>query len=156
LLLFPSFFANFLFLFDSNSNNFYSFSPLLFSSLHYSSLLFITTADDLNHLTAELFFFLSSFIYLSTNPTTTAPTDDLKHLTAVRMQQHQKFADENNMASFAMSAKNNDHVNQTFWKVELSSNSYSFCILLRFVFHSSTFYSPFCSILLHCSKQRPR
>lgn len=46
--------------------------------------------------------------------------NDLKHLTAVRMQQHQKFADENNMASFAMSAKNNDHVNQTFWKVASS------------------------------------
>jgi len=43
--------------------------------------------------------------------------DDLKHLTAVRFVQHNKFAEENSMASFLMSAKSGDQVNQAFWKV---------------------------------------
>lgn len=43
--------------------------------------------------------------------------DDLKHLTAVRSAQHTKFAEENGMSSFLMSAKNGDQVKQTFWKV---------------------------------------
>ncbi len=44
-------------------------------------------------------------------------TDDLKHLTAVRSAQHTKFAEENGMSSFLMSAKNGDQVKQTFWKI---------------------------------------
>lgn len=43
--------------------------------------------------------------------------DDLKHLTAVRFVQHNKFAEENTMSSFLMSAKSGDHVKQAFWKV---------------------------------------
>ena len=43
--------------------------------------------------------------------------DDLKHLTAVRSAQHTKFAEENGMSSFLMSAKNGDQVKQTFWKI---------------------------------------
>lgn len=43
--------------------------------------------------------------------------DDLKHLTAVRAVQHNKFAEENGLASFMMSAKNGDQVTQAFWKV---------------------------------------
>ena len=43
--------------------------------------------------------------------------DDLKHLTAVRSVQHNKFAEENGLASFMMSAKNGDQVNQAFWKI---------------------------------------
>jgi hypothetical protein len=47
-------------------------------------------------------------------------SDDLKHLTAVRAVQHNKFAEENGLASFLMSAKNGDQVNQAFWKVASS------------------------------------
>jgi len=43
--------------------------------------------------------------------------NDLKHLAAVRGVQHNKFAEENGMASFLMSAKNGDQVTQAFWKV---------------------------------------
>mmetsp|Transcript_21633 Transcript_21633/g.29793 ORF Transcript_21633/g.29793 Transcript_21633/m.29793 type:complete len:233 (-) Transcript_21633:38-736(-) len=43
--------------------------------------------------------------------------NDLKHLTAVRFVQHSKFAEENSMASFLMSAKSGDQVKQAFWKV---------------------------------------
>ena len=46
-----------------------------------------------------------------------AYADDLKHLTAVRAVQHNKFAEENGLASFMMSAKNGDQVTQAFWKV---------------------------------------
>jgi len=46
--------------------------------------------------------------------------NDLKHLTAVRFAQHTKFAEENEMPSFLMSAKNGDHVSQAFWKVASS------------------------------------
>jgi Ras-related protein Rab-28 len=53
--------------------------------------------------------------------------NDLRHLTAVRFAQHTKFAEENEMPSFLMSAKNGDHVSQAFWKVAstLSSIPYS-------------------------------
>lgn len=43
--------------------------------------------------------------------------DDLKHLTAVRFVQHSKFAEENAMASFLMSAKSGDQVRQAFLKI---------------------------------------
>eukprot|EP01032_Pedospumella_encystans_P016463 gene16463-18786_t len=43
--------------------------------------------------------------------------NDLKHLTAVRAVQHNKFAEENGLASFMMSAKNGDQVTQAFWKI---------------------------------------
>jgi hypothetical protein len=38
-------------------------------------------------------------------------------MAAVRGVQHNKFAEENGMASFLMSAKNGDQVTQAFWKV---------------------------------------
>jgi hypothetical protein len=41
----------------------------------------------------------------------------LKHLEAVPLEQHTKFANENEMASFLMSAKNGDQVKQAFWKI---------------------------------------
>ncbi len=47
-------------------------------------------------------------------------TDDLKHMTAVRFVQHSKFAEENGMSSFLMSAKNGDQVTQAFWKIASS------------------------------------
>lgn len=55
--------------------------------------------------------------------------DDLKHLTAVRAVQHNKFAEENGLASFMMSAKNGDQVNQAFWKVAstLAGNGTCLC-----------------------------
>ena len=43
--------------------------------------------------------------------------NDLRHLTAVRSEQHVRFAQENEMASFLMSAKSGDQVKQAFWKV---------------------------------------
>ena len=46
--------------------------------------------------------------------------DDLKHLTAVRSVQHSKFAEENGMASFLMSAKNGDQVQHAFCKIASS------------------------------------
>lgn len=42
---------------------------------------------------------------------------DLRHLTAVRPEQHNRFAQENEMASFMISAKSGDQVRQAFWKV---------------------------------------
>ena len=42
---------------------------------------------------------------------------DLRHLTAVRTEQHNAFAEENGFASFLMSAKNGDQVTSTFVKV---------------------------------------
>jgi Ras-related protein Rab-28 len=44
--------------------------------------------------------------------------NDLRHLTAVRVEQHNRFAQENEMASFMMSAKSGDQVKQAFWKGE--------------------------------------
>lgn len=46
--------------------------------------------------------------------------DDLRHLTAVRSTQHSKFADENGMAAFLLSAKNGDQVKHAFWKISAS------------------------------------
>lgn len=46
--------------------------------------------------------------------------DDLRHLTAVKMNQHTKFAEENGMSSFLMSAKNGDQVKNAFWKIASS------------------------------------
>lgn len=43
--------------------------------------------------------------------------DDLKHLSAIRADSHAKFATENEMASFLMSAKSGDQVNKAFWKI---------------------------------------
>jgi Ras-related protein Rab-28 len=43
--------------------------------------------------------------------------NDLRHMSAVRPDQHSRFADENEMASFLMSAKNGDQVKQVFYKV---------------------------------------
>jgi len=42
---------------------------------------------------------------------------DLRHLTAVRIEQHNQFAEENEMASYLMSAKSGDQVHQCFNKV---------------------------------------
>ena len=42
---------------------------------------------------------------------------DLRHLTAVRLEQHNSFAEENGLSSFLMSAKNGDQVTSTFVKV---------------------------------------
>lgn len=44
-------------------------------------------------------------------------TADLKHLEVVNLEQHLKFANENEMASFLMSAKNGDQVKHAFWKI---------------------------------------
>mmetsp|Transcript_19918 Transcript_19918/g.33335 ORF Transcript_19918/g.33335 Transcript_19918/m.33335 type:complete len:235 (+) Transcript_19918:184-888(+) len=46
--------------------------------------------------------------------------NDLRHIGAVRSSQHTKFAEENGMNSFLMSAKNGDQVNQAFWKIASS------------------------------------
>jgi hypothetical protein len=54
---------------------------------------------------------------LSSYSSRAATVDDLKHMTAVRPESHNKFAQENEMASFLMSAKNGDQVNKAFWKI---------------------------------------
>ena len=46
--------------------------------------------------------------------------DDLRHLTAVRLEQHNRFAEENEMSSFLMSAKSGDQVKQAFLKIASS------------------------------------
>ncbi len=38
-------------------------------------------------------------------------------MAVVRPENHNKFASENEMASFLMSAKNGDQVNKAFWKI---------------------------------------
>jgi hypothetical protein len=38
-------------------------------------------------------------------------------MAAVRPESHTRFAQENEMASFLMSAKNGDQVNKAFWKI---------------------------------------
>mmetsp|Transcript_23193 Transcript_23193/g.39261 ORF Transcript_23193/g.39261 Transcript_23193/m.39261 type:complete len:228 (-) Transcript_23193:623-1306(-) len=43
--------------------------------------------------------------------------NDLQHMSVVRLDAHTEFAKENDMASFLMSAKNGDQVNQAFWKI---------------------------------------
>jgi Ras-related protein Rab-28 len=43
--------------------------------------------------------------------------NDLRHLTAVKLDQHNRFAEENEFASFLMSAKSGDQVRQAFWKI---------------------------------------
>ena len=43
--------------------------------------------------------------------------NDLRHMTAVRQELHNKFAEENEMASFLMSAKSGDQVKQAFFKL---------------------------------------
>jgi len=43
--------------------------------------------------------------------------NDLRHLTAVRKELHNKFAEENEMSSFLMSAKSGDQVKQAFFKI---------------------------------------
>jgi len=42
---------------------------------------------------------------------------DLRHLTAVRIEQHNRFAEENELASFLMSAKSGDQVRTAFHKI---------------------------------------
>jgi hypothetical protein len=51
--------------------------------------------------------------------------DDLRHLTAVRSNLHSKFADENGMAAFLLSAKNGDQVKHAFWKISASLAGYN-------------------------------
>jgi len=46
-----------------------------------------------------------------------ANKNDLRHLTAVRVDLHNRFVEENGMMSFMLSAKNGDHVKQAFWKI---------------------------------------
>jgi Ras-related protein Rab-28 len=46
-----------------------------------------------------------------------ANKNDLRHLTAVRTEQHNAFAEENGFASYLISAKNGDQVTSTFVKV---------------------------------------
>ena len=55
-------------------------------------------------------------VILLTHHSTPLP-DDLQHMSAVRLDAHTEFAKENDMASFLMSAKNGDQVNQAFWKI---------------------------------------
>lgn len=43
--------------------------------------------------------------------------DDLRHLMAVRLDMHNKFAEENEMSSFLLSAKSGDQVKQAFHKI---------------------------------------
>jgi Ras-related protein Rab-28 len=43
--------------------------------------------------------------------------NDLRHMAAVKNTQHSKFADENSMVAFLMSAKNGDQVKHCFWKI---------------------------------------
>lgn len=43
--------------------------------------------------------------------------NDLRHMQAVSVEKHNKFADENQMRSFLMSAKNGDQVLQTFYRI---------------------------------------
>ena len=45
---------------------------------------------------------------------------DLRHLTAVKSQLHVQFAEENEMASFFMSAKSGDQVKQAFYTIAAS------------------------------------
>jgi len=46
--------------------------------------------------------------------------NDLRHLTAVRVEQHNKYCEENDLVSFMVSAKSGDNVKQTFNKVAAS------------------------------------
>ncbi len=55
--------------------------------------------------------------------------DDLRHLTAVRNNQHSKFADENGMAGFLLSAKNGDQVKHAFWKISATLAGMPFSLL---------------------------
>jgi hypothetical protein len=43
--------------------------------------------------------------------------DDLRHLMAVRLDLHNKFAEENEMSSFLISAKSGDQIKQAFYKI---------------------------------------
>jgi Ras-related protein Rab-28 len=42
---------------------------------------------------------------------------DLQHLRTVKQEKHNHFADEGNMYSYFVSAKNGDHVNSTFYRI---------------------------------------
>ena len=46
--------------------------------------------------------------------------NDLRHMQQVTIEKHNKFADENQMRSFLMSAKNGDQVLQTFYRIAYS------------------------------------
>lgn len=67
--------------------------------------------------------FLCSFVLI----------DDLKHLTAVRFVQHSKFAEENAMASFLMSAKSGDQVRQAFLKIVATLAGVPYVSLLCYI-----------------------
>ena len=43
--------------------------------------------------------------------------DDLRHLMAVKLELHTKFAEENEMSSFLLSAKSGDQIKQAFYKI---------------------------------------
>ena len=47
-------------------------------------------------------------------------------MATVKNNQHTKFAEENNMVSFLMSAKNGDQVKHCFWKISASLASVPF------------------------------
>jgi len=49
-----------------------------------------------------------------------ANKNDLRHLTAVRTEQHSKFCEDNDFVSFMISAKTGDNIKQSFNKVAAS------------------------------------
>ena len=54
-------------------------------------------------------------------------------MSAVRLESHAEFARENDMASFLMSAKSGDQVNQAFWKIaSYLSGKYVICQTVKF------------------------
>lgn len=78
---------------------------------HESEPVHINVHTHHEHLTPSIF---SSFLSISSS---NIYLDDLRHMTAVRSDLHNKFAEENEMASFLMSAKSGDQVKQAFFKV---------------------------------------
>jgi Ras-related protein Rab-28 len=69
---------------------------------------FLTVLDSQSNLHTSLMILTSHYF---------VALDDLRHLMAVKLELHTKFAEENEMSSFLLSAKSGDQIKQAFYKI---------------------------------------
>ena len=74
----------------------------------------VSTFFFLQFLTANV---LTSLILILLTSCHFVVLDDLRHLMAVKLDLHTKFAEENEMSSFLLSAKSGDQIKQAFYKI---------------------------------------
>ena len=100
------------------------------------------------HIYAGLWKWLTDYIGIG--------ADDLQHMSAVRLDAHTEFAKENDMASFLMSAKNGDQVNQAFWKIASYLSGiflFLFCVCFNALLATLAIQSELFTPIIHVHQQ---